>query len=209
MQNKCDYKMEQNACLITAPEDRDVLPGRMLRQMAANLEKYYQLFEFSCVQGYKAVDEMEDVVGVIELQCGFFRRLLGKQDLCVFQKLHPSLYQEDYVQLSDEEKEAFKANLPEGEEFVEADYTVSIPSFYFLMVTADDSRKLIDVLSHLKPKSFAELRDAVATLCDASISIFDEVEILVEYGGEGFPAILTEGLEEWLKPPEQVEYLDI
>ncbi len=209
MQNKCDFKMEQNACLITAPENRDILPGRMLRHMAANLEKYYQLFEFSCVQGYRAVDEMEDVVGVIEMQCGFFKRLLGKQDICVFQKLHPSLYEEEYVQLSDEEKEAFKANLPEGEEFIEADYTVSIPSFYFLMVTSDDSRKLIDVLNHLKPRSFAEVRDAVATLCDASISVFDEVEILAEYGHEGFVSVLTEGMEEWLGEPEQVEFLDI
>ncbi len=209
MQNKCDYKVEQNACLITAPEDRDILPGRLMRQMAANLEKYYQLFEFSCVQGYKAVDEMEDVVGVIELQCGFFKRLMGRQDICVFQKLHPSFYEEDYVQLSDEEKEAFKANLPEGEEFAEADYTVSIPSFYFLMVTSDDSRKLIDVLNHLKPRSFGEVRDAVATLCDATISVFDEIEILAEYASDNFAGILTEGMDEWLNPPEQVEYLDI
>jgi hypothetical protein len=209
MLNKCDFKMEKRACLITAPEDRDILPGRMLRIMAANLEKRFQLFEFSSVLGYKAVDEMEDVIGVVELQCGFFKRLFGKQEICVFQKIHPSFYEENYVQLSDEEKEAFKSNLPEGEEFAEADYTVSIPSFFFVAVTQDDSRKLMDVLNHLKLRDFAEVRDAVATLCEASISVFDEIEILTEYASNDLPTIMTEGMEEWVKPPELVEYLDI
>lgn len=209
MLNKCDFKMERNACLITAPEDRDILPGRMLRLLAANLEKHFQLFEFSSVVGYKAVDEMEDVIGVIELQSGFFKRILGKQDICVFQKLHPSFYQEDFVQLSEDEKEAFKKNLPEDEELVEADYTVSIPSFFFVVATMDDSRKLMDVLNHLKLRDFAEVRDAIATLCEATISIFDEIEILMEYANEDLPKYIAEGLDEWLKPPEQVEYLDI
>lgn len=209
MLSKCDYKMEKSACLVTAPEDRDILPGRMLRVMAANLEKHFRLLEFSCVQGYKSVDEMEDVIGVVELQCGFFKRLFGKQEICVFQKMHPSFYDENYVQLSEEEQEAFKKNLPEGEEFVQADYTVSIPSFYFVAVTMDDERKLIDVLNHLKLGSFSELRDAVASLCEASISVFDEIEMLVEYAHDELPTLLTEGMDEWLKPPESVEYLDI
>jgi hypothetical protein len=209
MQNKCDFKMEQNACLITAPEDRDILPGKMLRNMVGNLEKRFQLFEFSCVQGYRAVDEMEDVIGVVELQCGFFKRLFGKRDICVFQKLHPSFYDEAYVQLTDEEKEAFQKNLPEGEEFFEADYTVSIPSFFFMAVTQDDSRKLMDVLNHLKLNGFNEARDAIATLCEASISIFDEIEILAEYFDKELPNILTDGLDEWLRPPEKVEFLEI
>ena len=209
MQNKCDFKMEQNACLITAPEDRDILPGRLLRLMVENLEKRFQLFEFTCVQGYRAVDEMEDVIGVVELHCGFIKRLLGKQNICVFQKLHPSFYDEEYVQLSDEEKEAFRKNLTEGEEFSEADYTVSIPSFFYVAVTQDDSRKLMDVLNHLKLNDFNEARDAIAMLCDASISIFDEIEILAEYFDEGLPNMLADGLDEWLKPPEKVEFLEI
>jgi hypothetical protein len=209
MQNKCDLKMEQYACMITAPETGDILPGRMLRRIVENLEKQFQLFEFSCVQGYRTVDEMEDVIGVVELQCGFFKRLMGKQDICVFQKLHPSFYDEGYVQLSEEEKEEFAKNLPEGDEFHEADYTVSIPPFFFVVATQDDSRKLMDVLNHLKLLDFAEARDAVATLCDASISIFDEIELLVEYSDEELPNMLTDGLEEWLNPPETVEYLDI
>jgi hypothetical protein len=209
MQNKCDYRTELNACLITAPEDRDILPGRMLRQMVENLEKRFQVFEFSCVQGYHAVDEMEDVVGVVELQSGFLQRMMGKQEICVFQKLHPSFYEPDFVQLSDEEKEAFHSNLPEGEEFVEADYTVSIPPYYFMVVTQDDSRKVLDVLNHLKLVDFAEARDAIATLCDASVSVFDEIEILVEFADEKFPETLTDGMDEWLKPPEAVEFLEI
>jgi hypothetical protein len=209
MLNKCDVKMEQYACLITAPEDRDILPGRMLRLMVENLEKRFQLFEFSCVQGYRAVDEMEDVIGVVELQSGFFKRLFGKQEICVFQKLHPSFYEVDYVQLSEEEKDVFRSNLPEGEEFAEADYTVSIPSFFFMVITQDDSRKIMDVLNHLKLNSFDEARDAIATLCDASVSIFDEIEILAEYSDEHFPDILTDGLDDWVKPPETVEQLEI
>lgn len=209
MLNKCDFKVEQNACLITAPENMDILPGRMLRLIAANLEKHFQLFEFSSVEGNRAVDEMDDVIGIIELQSGFFKRLLGKQEICVFQKLHPSFYEEDYVQLSEDEKEAFKKNLPEDEEFAEADYTVSVPSYFFIVVTADDSRKLMDVLNHLKLRDLSEVRDAIATLCEATISIFDEIEVLVEYAAEDMPELIAEGLEEWLKPPEQVEYLDI
>lgn len=209
MQNKCDFRMEKGACLITAPEDRDVLPGRMLRLLAANLEKRFQLYEFSLVQGYRAVDEMEDVVGVVELKCGPFKRLFGNQDICVFQKLHPSFYEEDYVQLSDEEKEAFRQNLPEGDEFLEADYTVSIPSYFFLIVTQDDIRKVTDVLNHLKLSSFSEVRDAAASLCDATLSIFNEIEVLAEYYDADFPAYIAEGLEEWVGPPEEVEYLDI
>jgi hypothetical protein len=209
MQNKCDFKMERNACLITAPEDRDILPGRMLRLMVENLEKKFQLFEFSCVQGYRAVDEMEDVLGVVELQNGFFKRTFAKQDICVFQKLHPSFYEEDFILLTEEEKEDFSANLPEGEEFSEADYTVSVPPFFFAVATLDDSRKLMDVLNHLKLKDFTEVRDAIAMLCEASISIFDEVEILLEYSDEKLPLLLTEGLEEWVNSPETVEYLDI
>ena len=209
MQNKCDFKMERNACLITAPEDRDILPGRMLRLMAANLEKRYTLLEFSYVQGYKAVDGMEDVVGVVELQSGFFQRMMGKHNICVFQKLHPSFYEEDFVQLSDDEKQMFQENLAEGEEFFEADYTVSIPSFFFICATSDDSRKIMDVLNHLKLRNFDEMRNAVATLCDACVSIFDEIEILAEYGDENFPALLTDGMEEWVNQPEAVEYLDI
>jgi hypothetical protein len=209
MLNKCDFKMEKSACLITAPEDRDILPGRMLRAMTANLEKHFHLLEFSCVQGYKAVDEMDDVIGVVELQCGFFKRLFGKQEICVFQKMHPSFYDETYVQLSEEEKEAFQKNLLEGEEFIQADYTVSIPSYYFVAVTQDDDRKLIDVMNHLRLRTFPEVRAAVASLCDASISIFDEIELLMEFSHEELPKLLTEGLDEWLKPSEEVEYLDI
>jgi hypothetical protein len=209
MQNKCDFKMEKGACLITAPEDRDILPGRMLRLLAANLEKRFQLYEFSLVQGYRAVDEMEDVIGVVELKCGFLQRMFGNQSICVFQKLHPSFYEEGYVQLSEDEKETFRQNLPEGEEFAEADYTVSIPSYFFVTVTQDDIRKITDVLNHLKLMSFSEVRDAVVTLCEATVSVFNEIEVLAEYNDENFPTILTEGLDEWVGPPEEVEYLDI
>ena len=209
MLTKCDFKMENGACLIIAPENRDILPGKMIRAFVANLEKRFFLFEYSSVIGYKAAEEMEDVLGVVELQCGFFKRLMGKQELCVFQKLHPSLYDPDYVKLSEEELLAFKENLDEGDDFDQADYTVSIPSNFFIAVTQDDSRKLIEVLNHLKLKDFSQVHNAVATLCEASVSIFDEIELLTEYGSDEIPEFCTEGLEEWLKEPEHVQSLDI
>ena len=209
MLSKCDFKMENYACLITAPEDRDILPGRMLRAMIANLGRRYELLEFSCVTGYRAVDEMEDVVGVVEIESGFYKRLFGKQEICVFQKLHPSLYDEHYVQLTEDEIEAFQENMPQDEEFEESDYTVSIPPFYFIAVMLDDSKRIIDIINHIKPKDFSEVRDAVASLCEASISIFDEIEVLVEYADTEVPEMMVEGLDEWIEPPELVQYLDI
>jgi hypothetical protein len=113
------------------------------------------------------------------------------------------------VQLSEDEIEAFKDNMPEDEEFEEADYTVSIPGYFFVAVMLDDSKKIIDVLNHLKPRDFSEVRDAVASLCEASISIFDELEILVEYADTDVPELMVEGLDEWIEPPELVDYLDI
>lgn len=209
MLKKCDFKMENGASLIVAPENRDILPGRLIRALVANLEKRFFLFEYSSVIGYKAADEMEDVLGVVELQCGFFKRLMGKQELCVFQKLHPSLFDPDYVKLSDEELQAFKENLDEGDDFDTADYTVSIPSYFFVAVTQDDSKRLIDVLNHLKLKDFAQVRNAVANLCEASVSIFDEIELLTEYASEEIPELFSEGMDEWLSEPERVESLNI
>jgi hypothetical protein len=201
--------MENGASLIIAPENRDILPGRMIRMMVANLERRFQLMEYSSVIGYKAADEMEDVLGIIELRSGFLKRLMGKQELCVFQKLHPSLYDEEYVQLSEEEQEAFRENLEEGDDFIKADYSLSVSPYFFMAVSQDDSKKLIEVFNHLKLKDFAQVRDAVANLCDASISIFDEVELLAEYTSGDIPEIMTEGLDEWLMPPEHVDRLDI
>jgi hypothetical protein len=209
MLTKCDFKMENGASLIIAPENRDILPGKMIRALVANLERRFQLFEYSSVIGYRSADEMDDVLGIVELHCGFFKRLMGKQELCVFQKLHPSLYDDEYVQLSEEEMEAFRENLDEGDDFTKADYTVSIPPYFFVAVTQDDSRKLIEILNHLKLKDFSQVRDAVANLCEASVSIFDEIELLTEYSSDEIPEFMSEGLDEWLKPPEHVESLDI
>lgn len=209
MLTKCDFKMENGASLIIAPENRDILPGRMIRALVANLEKRYQLFEYSSIIGYRAADEMEDVLGIVELRSGFFKRLTGKHELCVFQKLHPSLYENEYVQLSAEELEAFRENLAEGDDFVQADYTVSIPAYFFMAVTTDDSKRLIEVLNHLKLRDFSEVRDAVAKLCEASLSVFDEVELLAEYSSDEILDFTVEGLDEWLKPPEHVESLNI
>lgn len=207
--SKCSFKIEKGACLVTAPEDHDILPGRMIRQMVANLEKHFQLYEYSMVEGDKTVDEMEDVVGVVELSSGTFAKLFGKRKYCVFQKLHPSLYDENFIELSGEEEESFSQNLPAGEEFVKADFTVSMPPYYYIVATRDESRKLMDVLNHLKLRDFNETRDAVARLCEASVTVFDEVELLAEYEDRDFPGALAAGLEEFLEAPRMVEHLDL
>ena len=209
MLTKCDFKMENGASLVVAPENRDILPGRMIRAIVANLEKRFFLFEYSSVIGYRAAEEMDDILGVVELQTGFFKRLMGKQELCVFQKLHPSLYDPNYVSLSEEESQAFKENLEEGDDFEVADYTVSIPPNFFVAVTQDDSKKLIEVLNHLKLRDFAQVRNAVANLCEASVSIFDEIELLAEYASDEIPELFSEGLDEWLTDPVRVESLNI
>ncbi len=209
MLTKCDFKMEKYACLITLPEDRPILPGRMLRAIVANLERRYQLLEFSSVVGYREVDTMEDVLGVVELHTGFFHRLFGKHRLCVFQKPHPSLYDPEYMTLTEEEMEEFRERLPQEEELVTEDFTVSIPSQFFLAMTIDDYKMVIDILNHLKLKDFTDVREAIATLFDGVVSVFDETELLAEYTDDMLPDLLAEGLEEWVNPPEQVERLDI
>ena len=209
MLTKCDFKMEKYACLITLSDDRPVLPGRMLRTIVANLERRYQVLEFSNVVGYREVDQMEDVVGVVELRTGFFQRLLGKHQLCVFQKPHPSFYDAQYVQLGEEEQAEFRERLPEGEELVVEDYTVSIPAHCFLAMTVDDDRMVIDILNHLKLRDFTAVREAVATLFEGVVSIFDETELLAEYIDAVVPDILSEGLDEWVNPPELVDSLNI
>lgn len=204
---KCDYKFADNTFLISAPRGLDVLPGRMLRRIMKNLEDKYQLSEYSFVKGRRAAEMKEDVISDVALRSGTGAFVMGNQPMVVFQKLHPSIYDPDFIQLTDDETMDFQSRLPDDEAFNYEDFTVAMTPDYFIAV-AVDVRKLSKVLDHLRLESFEALREAVGRLCPAAITIYDEADMFVQYTDKTLPAIFTEGLEEWLNPPEEVESLD-
>lgn len=205
---KCDYKICENTIQISAPQGINLLPGRMIRTIVANIESQYQLFEYSEVKGMKNAESMEDVVGIAPLVGSLPAWMSGGQRLVVFQKPHPSLYNPNFIQLTDGEIESFKAALPPGEEFIEADYTVSMPPDFFMLAT-QDIRPFIDVITHLKLTSFPAVREAAARLSVAAITIYDEADMLVEINEEHFRELLLQNTERWLGPPQIVESLDM
>ncbi len=204
---KCDFKVAGKTFLISAPRGLDMLPGRMVRRMIKNMEKQYQLSEYSLVKGGRAVDEMEDVIGNVLLKSGAGSWLFGTQPFAVFQRLHPSMYDADFIQLGDEETMDFQSRLPEGEPYNYEDFTLSMPSDYFIAVGIN-MKKLIKVLDHLRLDTFDDVRDAVARLSIASITIYDEADMFVEYNEDSFPTILTDGIEDYLNAPEEVDELE-
>ena len=207
MSIKCDYKISGKAIQISAPRGLDLLPGRLVRKMIKNIESKYQICEYSQVKGRKEADSMDDVVGSIYLKGGLGAWLFGTTPIAVFQRLHASLYDPDFIRLDDEETMDFQNRLPEDEPFNYEDFTLSMPADYFLMISPS-SNKLIEVVSHIRPDSFEDVREAVAKLAVASIIIYDEADMYIEFSDDAFPIILTEGLEEWLNEPQEVEYLD-
>jgi hypothetical protein len=207
MSIKSDYKISGNAMQISAPRGLDLLPGRMIRKMIKNIESKYQICEFCEVRGRKEAEVMDDVVGSIYLKGGMGSLLMGNAPIAVFQRLHTSMYDPDFIRLEEDEVMDFQARLSEDEPFNYEDFTLSMPADYFLMV-APSSTKMIDVISHLRPETFDDVREACARISTAAITIYDEADMHVEFTEERFPEILTEGLEDWINPPEQVDYLD-
>lgn len=208
MAMKCDYKICENTIQISAPQGTNLLPGRMIRTIVANIESQYQLYEYSEVKGMKNAESMEDVVGIAPLAGSLPAWMSGGQKLVVFQKPHPSLYNANFIQLTDGEIESFKAALPPGEEFIDADYTVSMPPDFFMLVT-QDIRPFIDVITHLKLAAFPAVREAAARLSVAAITIYDEADMLAEINEARFRELLLRDTERWLGPPQIVESLDM
>ena len=204
---KSDYKISGNTLQISAPRGLDLLPGRMIRKMIKNIETKYQICEFSEARGRREAEVMDDVIGNIYLKGGVGAWLMGNAPIAVFQRLHASMYDPDFIRLEEEEVMDFQGRLPEDEPFNYEDFTLSMPADYFLMV-APSSTKLIDVISHLRPDTFDDVLNAAARIAAAFITIYDEADMRVEFTDEDFPGILTDGLEEWINPPEQVDYLD-
>jgi hypothetical protein len=207
MPTKCDYKISENALQISAPRGLDLLPGRMIRKMIKNIETKYQICEFSQARGRREAEVMDDVIGNIYLKGGMGAWLMGNAPIAVFQRLHASMYDPDFIHLEEDEVMDFQSRLAEDEPFNYEDFTLSMPADYFLMV-APSSIKMIDVISHLRPETFDDVLNAAARIAVASIIIYDEADMRVEFTDDNFPALLTEGLEDWINPPVQVDYLD-
>ena len=204
---KCDYKISGNAIQISAPRGLDLLPGRMIRKIIKNIEAKYQICEFCQVRGHKEADSMEDVIGSIQLKGGMGAWLFGATPIAVFQRMHTSMYDPDFIRLDDDEIMNFQKRLPEDEPFNYEDFTVIMPADYFLMI-APSLTKLIEVISHLRPDTFDDVRRAISKIAIASITIYDEADMYIEFADEKFPMFATEGVEGWLNEPQEVEYLD-
>lgn len=207
---KCDYKFADNVFCISAPRGLDILPGRMLRKIIQNLDSEYEICEFSFVKGRRAAEEKEDVIADVYLKSGTGSYLFGSQPIVVFQKIHPSLMDPHFIQLTDDEIMNFKGrltNLGLDEEYNTNDYTVAMPNDYFIVITKN-VKKLAKVLEHLRLESFEHFRDTINRISIASITIYDEADMFIMYNEKTFPTIFTEGLEDCLLPPEEVDSLD-
>jgi|GEM_PF-2571483 len=207
---KCDYKSADNVFCISAPRGLDVLPGRMLRRIVKNLSSKYEVCEFSFVKGKKAAEEKEDVITDVYLTTSRSSYLFGSQPIVIFQSIHPSLLDPQFIQLTSDEIMEFKGRLTDiglDEEYNTNDYSIAMPSDYFLVIT-ENARKLARVMEHLRLESFQDFRNTISRLAPATISIYDEADMFVTYTDKTMPALLTEGIEEWLLPLEKVNHLD-
>ena len=202
---RCDIKIAENGVQIVAPDGR-LLPGRMLRAMMQNLENHYQVLEYTMVKNDKELRELDGVLQVVPLASGFLSALSGKKFIA-FMGLHPSFYDENAVELSQEEIEEFRATIPAGEEMYVADFTVSLPADFMALVT-DDLNKFCTVATHLKLENLAAMQECATRLGVASITIFDEVEMIVEYQDPALADVILEGLDDWLATPVHVRSLN-
>ena len=101
----------------------------------------------------------------------------------------------------------FQSRLPENEAYNYEDFTLSMPSDYFIAVGVN-MKKLIKVMDHLRLDTFDDVRDAVSRLAIASITIYDEADMFVEYSEDAFPTLLTDGIDDFLNAPEEVDELE-
>ena len=180
---------------IEAPQDR-ILPGRMIREMVRNLETRYELYEYSMIKSEKELDEMDDVVATIPLAGNALQR--GK--MVVIQRLHNSLYDPEFFKLEPEQLQEFEQTLEPGEELNVADYTVSMPKDYYVLVT-DDLKKFVMVATHLKLTDMDRMVECAIRLGSASIIVQDECVMTVDYEDEHFPDLMTRGCGEFLRTP--------
>lgn len=203
----CGIRIADDGIRINAPEGQ-MLPGRMLRALMQNLENHYQVLEFVLAKNDKDLRELEreGVLQKVSLSSGFLPALFGHQTVA-FLGLHPSFYDENYVELSDSEIEEYRASIPQGEEMYVADFTVQVDTDFSALVT-DDLNHFCKVASHLKLRDFPSMQECARRLGTALITIYDELELVVEYRDPALADIILAGLDEWLDTPVRVPSLN-
>ena len=122
----CDVKIANDGLQIVVPEGR-CLPGRMLRIMMQNLENHYQVLEYALARNGKELNDMDGVLQAVPLNSGFLTAFTGRKSIA-FMGLHPSFYDENAVELTEQEIEDIRSTIPQGEEMYVADFMVSLPS---------------------------------------------------------------------------------
>ena len=193
---KCQFNIseKEKALSIVAPDDR-IIPGRLLREMVANIETRYQIYEFFYAASRQEAEEAIDVVGMVPL-AGLTQRFV------VFTKLDASFMEDNLIHPTPEEEDDYRSKLDPDEDYVQADYTVFLPPEMNILVT-DDIKRFITVAGHLKLRTYEDMLDASERLGEASISIFDKAEMTVIYNDDDFVEVMcrNDTLHEWLYDP--------
>ena len=204
---QCMYQVAGKSLKISIPEERSMLPGRLLRSMIANIETKYKVFEYFLVQNEKELDAAEDVIEAVPLWPSLIDKATFRRPMVAFRTLDRSFYVPQLNRLSKEQLFYYKRELGPDEELVEEDYSLVMPPDLFILAT-DNLKKFTTVASHLKLRNFGEMQAMAAKLGDASIAIYDQADMYIEYDHDSFPALITFELEEWLLPPQMVSSLD-
>ncbi len=193
---KCQFNIseKEKALCIVAPEER-IIPGRLLREIVANIETKYQIYEYFYVASRQETEGIMDVVGMVPL-AGLTQRYI------VFTKLDPSFMEENAIHPTPEEEDHFRSLLDPDEEYVQADYTVSLPEELNILVT-EDIKRFITVADHLKLRSYDDMLDVAERLGEAAITILSGAEMTVVFNDDDFIETFCRNgsLEEWLYDP--------
>lgn len=207
---RCEIKIAPEALRIAAPEGR-LLPGRMLRRIMQNLEQHYQVFEYTFCKNNRELNELGENVGVVPLYAGGVSGALSAvtgQKCVAFLGLDASFYDTKAYRLSEEALAEFRATIPQDEQMHEEDFTVEMPADFMAIVT-DDLNRFVQVAGHIKLHSKEEMQDCVARLGVAGVTVYDEVEMIVDYNDPAIPDIIMNGNEEFLSTPMKVMSLDV
>jgi len=200
---KCDFEINSQGkeLAIYAPSGR-MLPGRMLRNIVRVMEEKYEFYEYFLAKDENEINEMDNVVGRVPVG----QRGMRGGKYVVFQTLHESMYNPDFLRLTDDEMVAFHDELDPDEVFYKEDYTVDMPDDYLIIVT-NEFKKFVTVTTHLKLKTLAEMRTAVARLASCSVAIFDSAVMLVEYNDDEIVDMIIQASEGFVKEPVEVKEL--
>ena len=85
---------------------------------------------------------------------------------------------------------------------------IMYPTIWLIGVITSYSIHYTKLYEHLRLETFQDFRNTLSRLAPATISIYDEADMFVTYTDMTIPALLTDGIEEWLMPLEKVNHLD-